>query len=61
MVDLEIHLRRARKKRWAGKTAAEKKATASHAGKSFWAKLTPEERSAEMRRRAAKRKKRRRG
>ena len=57
MVDLLVHLKRARKKRWANATDAEKKEAASHAVQAFWAKLTPEERSAEMKRRAAKRKK----
>jgi hypothetical protein len=57
MVDLAEHLKKARKKRWAGKTKAEKSATASHAVTAYWAKLTPEERSTEMKRRAAKRKK----
>jgi hypothetical protein len=52
MVDLRTHLRRARAKRWKGRSKAEKKAAASQAGKAFWVKLTPEERSAEMKRRA---------
>jgi hypothetical protein len=52
MVDLKIHLQRARKKRWATKTKAEKQATASHAGRAYWANLSAEERSAEMKRRA---------
>jgi hypothetical protein len=45
------------KKTWAGKTAAQKKATASHASHAYWDSLTPEQRSAEMKRRAKKRKK----
>jgi hypothetical protein len=57
MVSLETHLKRARKKRWEGKTADQKKAAVSNAGKAYWSKLTPEERSAENKRRAAKRKK----
>ncbi len=56
MVDLETHLRRARLERWAGKTQAEKQATASHASRAYWDSLTPEQRSAEMKRRAKKRK-----
>ena len=50
-----------------GKLGGKKRATAltpeklaeaaSKAGKAYWAKMTPEERSAEMKRRAAKRKK----
>lgn len=52
MVDLHIHLRRARAKHRKKKTAAEKKAVATQAGKAFWAKLTPKERSAEMKRAA---------
>jgi hypothetical protein len=52
MVDLPTHLRRARAKRWKGKSKAEKKEAASQAGKAFWAKLTPEKRSKEMKRRA---------
>jgi hypothetical protein len=55
MVSLEEHLRRARAKRWRGKTKAEKQATAAHASRSYWSRLTPTERSAEMKRRAAKR------
>jgi hypothetical protein len=49
----------ARRKGWAKKTKAEKQAAASKAGTAYWARLTPEERSAEMKRRAAKRKKKR--
>lgn len=59
MVDLETHLRRARLKRWADKTQAEKKATASHASRAYWDALSPEQRSIEMRKRAKKRKRRR--
>jgi hypothetical protein len=58
MVSLEAHLRRARKKRWEGKTAEDKAATAQHASRAYWDSMSPEERSAEMKRRAAKRKKR---
>jgi hypothetical protein len=52
MVDLSVHLQRARKKRWATKTKAEKQATASNAGRAFWAGLSAQERSVEMKRRA---------
>jgi hypothetical protein len=57
MVDLNTHLRRARTKRWKGKTDAEKKATAAHASRAYWDSMTKEQRSAEMKRRARKRKK----
>lgn len=56
VVDLKTHLRRARKKRWEGKSTEEKVATTSHAGKAAWAGMTPEERSEEMKRRAEVRK-----
>lgn len=42
--------------RWAGKTAEDKSATAQHASRAYWDSLSPEERSAEMKKRAAKRK-----
>ena len=57
MVDLATHLKKARKKRWANKTPEEKSAAASNAVSAYWAALTPAERSAEMKRRAKKRKK----
>ena len=44
------------RRRWKGTTKKERKELASKAVGSFWAKLSPEERSAEMKRRAAKRK-----
>lgn len=56
MVDLETHLCRARLKRWAGKSDEEKKATASHASRAYWDAMSPEQRSAEMKKRAKKRK-----
>ena len=56
MVDLRTHLRRAARKRWAEATTEEKHATAAHAATAYWAGMTAEERSAEMKRRAAKRK-----
>jgi hypothetical protein len=61
MVSLERHLERARKKRWEGKTAEDKKAgtaKARQATRHYWASMTPEQRSEEMKRRAAKRRKR---
>jgi hypothetical protein len=47
----------ARRKAWAKKSETEKKAAVSHASHAYWDALNPEERSAEMKRRAAKRKK----
>jgi len=44
---------------WAKKTKAQKQATASNASRAYWDKLSPQERSAEMKRRVAKRKKKR--
>ncbi len=50
------------KRRWAGTTEAERRekmtGIGSSGGRAAWAKLTPEERSEEMRRRAAKRRRR---
>jgi len=57
MVDLRAHLRRAVRARWAKSTAEERKEAASKASRAYWDKLSPEERSAEMKRRAKKRKK----
>jgi hypothetical protein len=57
VVDLNTHLRRARKKRWANATQEQKSATMQHASRAYWDRLSPAERSAEMKRRAAKRKK----
>lgn len=56
MVDLRTHLRKAARKRWANASEKEKKDTASHASRAYWDSMTPEQRSAEMKRRAAKRK-----
>jgi hypothetical protein len=56
MVDLKTHLQRAIKKRWANATDEQKKSAASHASRAYWDALTPEQRSAEMKRRAKKRK-----
>jgi hypothetical protein len=56
VVDLRTHLRRAARKRWAKASDEQKKAAVAHASHAYWDKLTPEERSAEMKRRAAKRK-----
>ena len=58
MVDLRTHLRRASRARWSKATKAEKQEAASNASRAYWDALSPEERSAEMKRRAAKRKKR---
>jgi len=55
-VDLTEHQRRAVKARWKKATQAEKSAAASHASRAYWDALTPGERSAEMFRRAKKRK-----
>jgi hypothetical protein len=60
MVDLRTHLRRAVRKRWANATEADKKKAAAHASHAYWDALAPAQRSAEMKRRAkvrAKRKK----
>jgi hypothetical protein len=59
MVDLRTHLRKARRARWAKATKEEKKAAASKASRAYWDALSKKERSAEMQRRAAKRKKNR--
>jgi hypothetical protein len=57
MVDLRTHLKRAIRTRWAKATKEEKQAAVKHASHAYWDALTPEERSAEMKRRAAKRRK----
>jgi hypothetical protein len=49
-------LRAAGRKRWSGVPKSDRRKIASAAGNAFWAKLTPEERSAEMKRRAKVRK-----
>jgi hypothetical protein len=62
MVDLKEHLERARRKRWKGRTEEQKKAEtepAHKATKGYWASMSEEERSAEMKRRMALRKKKR--
>jgi hypothetical protein len=43
------------RKRWKGVKKGEHRAISSKGGQSAWATLSPEERSAEMKRRAAKR------
>jgi hypothetical protein len=58
MVDLRTHLQKASRARWSKATKAEKQAAASKASHGYWDALSPEERSAEMKRRAAKRKRR---
>ena len=45
------------KKRWKGVRKKEHREISAKGGQSAWAGMTPEERSAEMKRRAAKRKK----
>jgi hypothetical protein len=45
------------RKVWATKTKAQKQAIASNASRAYWDALSPEERSAEMKHRAKKRKK----
>jgi hypothetical protein len=52
MVDLLEHLKKARRKRWAGKSKAERAKVMSIASKAFWKKLSKTQRSAEMKRRA---------
>ncbi len=59
MVDLRIHLRRAVRRRWDKATTFEKQEAASRASRAYWEKLTPEARSAEMKRRAEVRKRNR--
>jgi hypothetical protein len=57
-ITLNEHLRRIGRKRWKGKSQAQKSATAQHASRAYWDSLSKEERSAEMKRRAKKRKRR---
>jgi len=45
-------LRAAGRKRWSGVPKSDRRKIASAAGNAFWAKLTPEQRSVEMKRRA---------
>lgn len=45
------------RRRWKGTTIKQRKELAAKAVSSFWDKLSPEQRSAEMKRRAVKRKK----
>jgi len=52
-------LRAAGHKRWKGVSKPERARLAGAAGKAFWNNLTPEERSVEMKRRAAVRKRNR--
>lgn len=59
VVDLRTHLKKALRKRWAEASDDQKKEAASHAVQAYWAQLTPEERSTEMKRRAAVRAKNR--
>jgi len=46
------------RRRWAGSSAEERAKFASSGGRSAWASMTAQQRSAEMKRRAAKRRKR---
>jgi hypothetical protein len=55
-MDLRTHLRKAARKRWAKASKAEKQKNAARASRAYWDSMSPEERSAEMKRRAAKRK-----
>ncbi len=50
--DLNTHLRKARRARWADASDEEKKQAASTASRAYWGALTPAQRSAEMKRRA---------
>jgi hypothetical protein len=59
VVDLRTHLKRASRARWGKASAAEKKEAATHAVKAYWASMSKEERSAEMKRRAVVRAKNR--
>ena len=52
-------LRAAGRKRWKGVPKSDRRRIAGAAGNAFWAKLTPEERSVEMKRRAKVRKRNR--
>jgi hypothetical protein len=58
-ITLSEHLRRLREKRWRGATKEERRDAASHAGRAYWANLTRKQRSVEMKRRAAVRKRNR--
>jgi hypothetical protein len=49
--------KQAGRKRWAGIGDEERRELMASAAKAYWDSLTPEQRSAEMKRRAAKRKK----
>ena len=59
VVSLKEHLRRARAARWKGKTEADKTAAGKLAAEAYWSHLSADERSAEMKRRAAVRAKNR--
>lgn len=60
MVDtLKAHLRKARLARWAKATAEEKREFASKGGRAYWKKFTKKQRSAEMKKRAKVRAKKR--
>jgi len=57
MIDLKTHLKGARRARWANASDEGKRAFASKGGHAYWDSMTPKQRSAEMKRRAAERKK----
>jgi hypothetical protein len=52
---LSEHQRQAARKRWAKTSKKDRAKTAKRASRAYWDAMTPEERSAEMKRRAAKR------
>jgi len=56
MTSLEKHLKAAREKRWANATDEQKQETARVASRAYWDSMTPEQRSAEVKRRWEKRK-----
>jgi hypothetical protein len=58
MVSLREHQRKAARARWAKVTAKQRAEAAAHASRAYWDAMSPEQRSAEMKRRAKKRKKR---
>ncbi len=56
--ELKDYLSDARRRAWKRVPKEKRKSVASNAARSYWGAMTPEQRSAEMKRRAAKRKKR---
>lgn len=53
--ELRDYFAEARRKAWKGVPKKQRKAQASKAARSYWDAMSPEEKSAEMKRRAAKR------